>query len=115
MVEKLLTYQNFTENGTITGVSPFIDATVTAVPLLFSTFLFLFWIGGALAIYFVVLKTTGTKRFWESLTGTSFVCVLTSLLIALSNTETIVYLSGYWVVFYIVATLMSWLILSKYK
>jgi len=115
MVEKLLTYKNFTTNGTIEGISPFVDSIVTAVPLFFSTFLFLFWIGGALAIYFIVLKTTGNKRFWESLTGMSFTCLLTSLIIALLNTETITYLSGYWVVFYIIATLVSWLILSKYK
>lgn len=116
MVEKLLTYKNFTVNGTITGVSPFMDSIVTSVPSFFPLILFfLIWMGGTIALYVSVLKLTGYKRFWESLTAISFVTFLISIPMLLSNTTTITYLSGYWSIFYLLATVFSWIIMSNYK
>ena len=45
----------------------------------------------------------------------SFVTFLLSLLIASMNEASFTFLSGYWVAFYILMTLISWFILDRYK
>lgn len=97
------------------GVMPLLSAIVTAVPVFFSVTLFVMWLFLTGSSYFVMLKTTGKKRFWNALTAVSFVMFIASLLIAGMNTATITYLSGYWVGFYILMTLASWFMLSNYK
>ncbi len=115
MVTKLSEYTTFTVNGTITGFKPFVDSVVTAVPPFFPILLFFLLLGGTLGIYFGILKTTGNKRFWESLTAMSFISFLISIVIALNNSAAIEYLSGYWVIFYIVATILSFIVMSNNK
>jgi hypothetical protein len=63
----------------------------------------------------MILKTTGKKRFWHSLTAMAFVTFLASLLISAMNTATTTYLSGYWVGFYILMIIASWFFLDNYK
>lgn len=92
-----------------------VSAVVSAVPVFFPVTLFMLWIFGTGASYVSILVYTGKKRFWHSLTAMSFVMFLTSLLIAGMNTETITYLSGYWVGFYVLMTLASWFMLTTYK
>jgi hypothetical protein len=116
MVAKLPEYTNFTVNGTITGFKPFVDSIVTVVPGFFPILLFfLIFIGGTLGVYFSILKTTGNKRFFESLTAMSFISFLIAGIVALNNSAAIEYLSGYWVVFYIVATIISFIVMSNNK
>jgi len=97
------------------GVIPLLSAIVTAVPVFFPVMLFAIWIFLSGASYYTILKTTGKKRFWHSLTAVSFICFLSSLLIAGMNTTALTFLSGYWVGFYILMTLASWYMLSNYK
>ena len=97
------------------GVVPIIDSIVTAVPVFWSTTLFVIWLFLTGASYFTMLKTTGKKRFWNALTAVSFIVFLASLLIAAMNHDDLIYLSGYWVGFYILMTLVSWYMLSNYK
>lgn len=115
MVAKLPEYTNFTVNGTITGFKPFVDAVVTAVPGFFPIFLLFLLLGGTLGVYFGILKTTGNKRFFESLTAISFITFLVSGIVALNNSAAIEYLSGYWVIFYIVSTILSFIVMSNNK
>ncbi len=97
------------------GVVPLLDSIVTAVPVFFPATLFVLWLFLSGSSYFVMLKTTGKKRFWNSLTAVSFIMFLASLLIASMNSSTITYLKGYWVGFYILMTLSSWYMLSNHK
>lgn len=97
------------------GVLPLLQSIVTAVPIFFPLTLFVLFLGISGASYFTILKTTGKKRFWQVLTASSFITFLSSLLIAGMNTATITYISGYWVGFYILMVLVSWLMLSNYK
>lgn len=92
-----------------------VKSVVSAVPIFFPLFLFLFFLFGTGASYFAILKTTGKKRFWQSLTGMSFASFIVSLVIASMNEPGITVLSGYWVGFYILMTLGSWYALSQYK
>lgn len=96
------------------GVIPLLNAIVTAIPPFFSIILFVLWLLGAGSSYYAILKTTGKKRFWACLTSMSFVVFLLSLVIASMN-NVVEYLSGYWVGFYILMTLLSWFMLSNYK
>jgi len=97
------------------GIVPLLSAIVTAIPPFFSIILFVLWLFGTGGSYFAILKTTGKKRFWHSLTAFSFVTFLMSLLIAGMNTSEITFLSGYWVGFYILMTLASFVLLDRYK
>ena len=97
------------------GIIPMFSAIVTVIPLFFPIMLFLIWIFGTAASYFIILKTTGKKRFWHSLTAFSFATFISSLLIAAQNTATIVFLNGYWIGFYITMTVVSWVLLDRYK
>lgn len=97
------------------GVIQLLSAVVTAIPPFFSIMLFAIWIFGTAASYFSILKLTGKKRFWHSLTAFSFSMFLASLLLAAQNTTDITFLSGYWIGFYILMTMMSWVLLDRYK
>jgi hypothetical protein len=97
------------------GIVPLLSAVVTAIPPFFSIILFVIWIFGTGSSYFTILKTTGKKRFWHSLTAMSFAMFLASLLIAAMNTATTTFLDGYWIGFYILMTVISWVLLDRYK
>lgn len=107
-------YQTMTDFGGV-GVVPVMTAIVTAVPVFFPVLLFVLWLFGTGASYFVILKTTGKKRFWHALTAMAFIIFLASLTIAAMNTTTTTFISGYWVGFYILMTLVSWFMLTNYK
>lgn len=97
------------------GFIPILSANVTAIPPFFSIILFVIWLGGTTSSYFAILKLTGKKRFFHALTSMSFICFLASLLVIGMNTSTMEFLSGYWVGFYILMTLISYYLLSNYK
>ncbi len=107
-------YKTMLDFSDAVGVIPILNAIVTAIPPFFSIILFVLWLLGAGSSYYAILKITGKKRFWASLTSMSFVCFLLSLVIASMN-NVVEYLSGYWVGFYILMTLLSWFMLSNYK
>jgi len=111
MVQLYATMEDF---GAITLLNLF-KAVTTAVPEFFVTILFFIWIFFTGASYFTILKTTGKKRFWHALTAVSFVTFLLSLLISAMNEAAFTFLSGYWVGFYILMTLVSLFMLSQYK
>ena len=107
-------YQTMADFGGV-GAIPLLSAVVTAIPPFFSIILFFIWIFGTGSSYFVILKTTGKKRFWHSLTAFSFSTFILSLLVAGMNTATVTFLDGYWIGFYILTVLISFLLLSHYK
>jgi len=111
-MERLKTVVNFTGD---TGAMPILNSVVTAVPGFWSITLFFLWIFATAGSYFLILKTTGKKRFWHVLTAMSFIVFLTSLLIVSLNSTAVEHLSPYWVGFYIMMVLLSWLGLSNYK
>jgi len=111
-MDKLQTITNFT-NGT--GAMPVLNSVVTAVPGFWSILLFFLWIFATAGSYMLILKTTGKKRFWHVLTAMSFIIFLASLLVVSLNSTAIEHLSPYWVGFYIMMILLSWLGLSNYK
>lgn len=98
-----------------TGAMAIMKAVVSAVPIFFPLFLFLIFLLATAASYFATLKITGRRRFWQSLTGVSFVSFILSLIIASMNSPEVEFLSGYWVGFYILMTLGSWYGLTQYK
>lgn len=110
-MEKYLIYTDF--NGT--GLVPILSAVTTAVNSFWALTLFIFWIALNGASYFAILKLTGKKRFFHTFVATSFIMFLSSLVIASMNTSTIIFLSGYWVAFYILMSVLGWFLLSKYK
>jgi len=110
-MQKYLEYTDF--NGT--GLVPIMSAVSTAVPLFWSLLLFVFWITINGASYFAILKLTGKKRFFQTLVATSFIIFLASVVLAAQNTATIVFLSGYWVAFYLLMVVISWFLLHYYK
>ena len=114
MVFKMQKYKTMADFGGA-GLIPVLSAIVTAIPPFFPVMLFMIWMFGTAGSYFAMLKTTGKKRFWHSLTAFSFVTFLMSLLIAGMNTAEITFLSGYWVGFYILMTIASWVLLDRYK
>ena len=97
------------------GVIPMLQAIITSVPPFFSLFIFCVWIFGTASSYFAIAKLTGKKRFWHALTAMSFICFLLSLTIVAMNQVDFVFLSGYWVGYYILMILGSWYMLSNYK
>jgi len=97
------------------GVIPLLKSIITAIPPFFSIILFMVWLLGTASSYFAILKTTGKKRFWHSLTAMSFVTFLLSLVLAAMNEANFTYLSGYWVGFYILMTMASFFLLDRYK
>lgn len=107
-------YKTMADFGGV-GIIQMLSSVVTAIPPFFSIVLFVLWIFLTASSYFVMLKTTGKKRFWHALTATSFVMFLASLLLAAQNTATITFLNGYWIGFYIVMTVISWVLLDRYK
>jgi len=107
-------YCTMTDFGGV-GFMAMFESVVTAVPLFFPVTLFMIFLFGSGASYFTILKTTGNKRFWHSLTAMGFVTFLLSLTISAMNTSTTEYLSGYWVGFYIMMVIGSWFILVNYK
>jgi len=110
-MQKYLEYTNF--NGT--GLIPIISAVSTAVPLFWPLLFFAFWIAINGASYFAILKLTGKKRFFHTFVATSFIMFLASIIMAAQNTTTIVFLSGYWVAFYLLMVVIGWFLLHHYK
>jgi len=110
-MQKYSTMQDF---GGV-GIIPMLSAIVTAIPPFFSIVLFVIWFFGTGASYYTILKTTGKKRFFHSLTAMSFAMFIASLLMVAMNTVDIEFLNGYWVGFYIVMTVISWIFLDRYK
>ena len=99
-----------------TGVVPYLSAISTAIPLFWPIDLFVLWFGINAAAYFAVFKSSGKKRFLHSFTAISFAMFLISLPIAAMNgINDIIYLSGYWVAFYLLMTVISWYLLENYK
>lgn len=107
------TMSNFT-NDTV-GALPLLYSVSSAVHSFWPVTLFIIWLIGSASSYYAILKTTGKKRFWHSLTAMSFVSFLLSLLIASMNTTAVTLLEGYWIGFYIMMTLVSWFLLTTYK
>lgn len=107
-------YKTISDFGT-PGVQTLIYSVADAVPGFFALALFLIWLLGSASSYFIILKTTGRKRFFHSLTAMSFVMFLVSLMFASMNTLTVTVISGYWVGFYIVMILLSFYGLNQYK
>ena len=98
------------------GIIPLMKAITQATHgQFFSITLFMIWILGTASSYFSILKLTGKKRFWHSLTAMSFSTFLLSLLIAAMNEASFTFLSGYWVAFYILMTLAAFFLLDRYK
>jgi len=110
-MQKYLEYTDF--NGT--GLMPIMSAVSTAVPLFWALLLFVFWIAINGASYFAILKLTGKKRFFHTFVATSFVMFLASLIIVAQNTSDIIFLSGYWVAWYLLMTVVGWFLLHHYK
>lgn len=109
---KYKTATNF--NGT--GLVPYLSSISTAVPSFWEITLFILWIVINAASYFAILKSTGKKRFWHTFTAVTFVIFLVSLLLASMNgINGIEYLSGYWVAFYLLFTIVGWWLLENYK
>ena len=101
-------------NGT--GMIPLMSAVSTAIPPFWSIVVFVFWIALNASSYFAILKLTGKKRFWHTFMATSFVMFLVSLTLAVMNQiNDIIYISGYWVAFYILMTVLGWFLLENYK
>ena len=90
------------------------SAVATTIPF-FAVTIFLFWLITPAAAYFAIKKTTGKSRYWNSLVAISFVSFLASLIIAMLNTDTTQYIAPYWIAFYILATVGSWLLLKIHK
>jgi len=111
MVQK---YQVMSDFGGV-GIVPLLKSVVTAIPPFFSIILFIIWLLGTASSYYAILKLTGKKRFWHSLTAVSFSTFLMSLVISAMNETNFTFLNGYWVGFYILVTIGSYIILEKYK
>lgn len=90
------------------------SSVVTAVPF-FAVTIFLIWLIAPAAAFFAIRKITGKNRYWHSITAMSFICFLSSLTIAMMNTDTLKYIEPYWIAFYILATVGSWFMLKNYK
>lgn len=110
-MQKYLEYTDFSG----TGLVPIMSAVSTAVPLFWPLLLFVFWIAINGASYFAILKLTGKKRYFHTFVATSFIMFLASTIVASMNTATIIFLSGYWIAFYLLMTVGGWLLLHYYK
>ena len=111
-MEQLATIANFSSE---TGAMPMVNSVVTAIPGFWSILLFFLWIFATAGSYFLILKTTGKKRFWHVITAMSFIMFLASILVVSLNSVALEQLNPYWVGFYIMMVLLSWLGLSNYK
>lgn len=114
-MEKYKTFRDFSSS---VGIVPILDSVVSAVPVFFPVVLFFIWVLGTGASYYAIFKTSGKKRFWQSLTAMSFATFILSLTVIIMNklgASAIEYLNGYWVGFYILMTVGSWFILENYK
>jgi len=99
-----------------TGLVPYLSAISTAIPDFWPITLFVFWIVVNAASYFAILKTTGKKRFWHTFTSVTFVFFIISLMIASMNgVNSVIFLEGYWVAWYILWTVLGWILLENYK
>ena len=99
-----------------TGLIPYLSAISTAIPDFWSITLFVLWITINAASYFAILKLTGKKRFWHTFMSTTFVFFIVSLVIAAMNgVNDITFLSGYWVAWYLIWTVIGWFLLENYK
>jgi hypothetical protein len=99
-----------------TGLIPYLSSISTAIPSFWAATLFVFWLVVNAASYFAILKQTGKKRFWHTFTAVTFVFFLISLLVASMNgINDIIFLSGYWVAWYILWTVIGWYLLEAYK
>ena len=111
-MQPLLTASDFAG----TGLIPYLSAISTNIPIFWSATLFVLWIVINAASYFAILKTTGKKRFWHTFTAVTFAFFIISLLVASMNgVNGITFLSGYWVAWYIIWTVIGWLLLENYK
>jgi len=110
-MQKYLEYTDFAGEGLV----PIMSAVSTAIPLFWPLMLFVFWIAIQGASYFAILKLTGKKRYFHSFVAVSFVMFLASIMISSMNNATIIFLSGYWVAFYLLMTVGGWLLLHYYK
>lgn len=98
-----------------TGLIPYFAAIESAVPGFFSIVLFVIWMFGTAGVYFTILSTTGKKRFFPALTSLSFVTFLLSLLVTAMNNTEVTFLTGYWIGFYILMTVVSYFLLDNYN
>lgn len=110
-MQKYLEYTDFDGSGFV----PVMAAVTTAVPAFWSLLLFVFWIAINGASYFAILKLTAKKRFFHTFLSTTFIMFVASIIVAAQNTSTITYLSGYWVAFYLLMTLIGYYLLENYK
>jgi len=108
-------YTTMADLGSTPTILAFFQSISLAVPIFFPLMIFVFWLLGSASSYFIILKTTGKKRFFHSVTAMSFVMFVISLLLSSMNTDTVTIVSGYWVAFYIIATAFSWYGLTQYK
>lgn len=108
-------YKTMADLSTTPTFLSFFQSITLAVSVFFPLLIFMFWLLGSASSYYVILKTTGKKRFFHVLTSLSFVMFIVSLLLASMNTAEITIMSGYWVAFYIVSTILSWYGLTQYK
>lgn len=111
-MDKYKTIADFTDVPLIIAL---IYSVVSAVPPFFSVALFLIWMFGSASSYFAILRFTGKKRLFHSITAFSFACFIFSLLLSSLNSSEVIVLNGYWVAFYILITGLSYLGLSFYK
>lgn len=110
-MQQYLTMQDF---GGV-GIIPLLKSIVTAIPIFFPMLLFLLWLFITAASYYAILNYTGRKRFWHAFTSVSFTMFIMSLLIAAMNEESFTFLSGYWVGFYLLWTVIAYILLDNYK
>lgn len=110
-MDKLTTISDLSTTGSLA----LMQSLALAMPSFFPILLFMIWIFGTAASYFVMLKTTGRKRFWNALTAMSFGTFILSILLTAMNTTVVTILDGYWVAFFILTTLFSWWGLNQYK
>jgi len=111
-MQKYLTIRDFNQS---VGVMPVLQSIVAAVSPFFFVVLFFVFLLGSASSYFAILKTTGRRKFWQSTLAMSFATFIFSIILTGMNSAETTFLSGYWVGFYILMTLISWLMLSLKK
>lgn len=107
-------YKTLTDFPNQSAAVQVLYSVVSAFPNFFPLFLFLFWIFMTASGYFIVLKTSGQRRYWQYSTSISFISFILSLFLVAMNGEVTV-LSPYWIAFYILVTVGSWYGLKQYK
>lgn len=108
-------YQTAANFSNSTGMIPYMQSIAVSVPIFFPFLIFILWAVGMSAAYFAILKSTGTRRFWQTSTAMSFLFTIISTLLASTNTATVTILSGYWIAFYFLITIGSVYGLTQYK